>query len=172
MRGKSILRHARAARPCSRLPAPLAAARRGARPPQAATGGASARSPPTEAARPAPDIAFSRLAHAPAPPGTGPASTATRPPAARRCGRTRSASPTGTFPAAPTVKFVYHGRQIVTQVIDRGPYAKGNAWDLTNGAAEALGFEGVGPDPLRGRAQLRPPTARPRKPRVYGRSDG
>ena len=29
-------------------------------------------------------------------------------------------------------------------MIDRGPYAKGVAWDLTNGAGEALGFEGSG----------------------------
>ncbi len=30
------------------------------------------------------------------------------------------------------------------QVIDRGPYTHGNAFDLTNGARRALGFEGVG----------------------------
>jgi hypothetical protein len=27
-------------------------------------------------------------------------------------------------------------------VIDRGPYSGGHAWDLTNGARLALGFEG------------------------------
>ena len=31
---------------------------------------------------------------------------------------------------------------LVTRVIDRGPYTPGNAWDLTNGARQALGFEG------------------------------
>ena len=55
------------------------------------------------------------------------------------------------LPCGTTVKFVYHGQPVVTQVIDRGPYAKGVAWDLTNGASEALGFEGVGPGPLRDR---------------------
>ena len=49
-----------------------------------------------------------------------------------------------TLPCGTAVKFVYGGRQIVTRVIDRGPYAKGFAWDLTNGTREALGFEGSG----------------------------
>src|SRR5690242_10169301 len=48
------------------------------------------------------------------------------------------------LPCGTAVKFVYHGRQIVTRVIDRGPYSKGFSWDLTNGAREALGFEGSG----------------------------
>ena len=48
------------------------------------------------------------------------------------------------LPCGTAVKFIYEGRQIVTRVIDRGPYAKGFAWDLTNGAREALGFEGSG----------------------------
>jgi rare lipoprotein A len=48
------------------------------------------------------------------------------------------------LPCGTTVKFVYNGRYLITKVIDRGPYSKGNAWDLTNGAREALGFEGVG----------------------------
>ena len=48
------------------------------------------------------------------------------------------------LPCGTAVKFVYGGRQIITRVIDRGPYAKGVAWDLTNGARESLGFEGSG----------------------------
>ncbi len=48
------------------------------------------------------------------------------------------------LPCGTAVKFVYHGRALVTQVIDRGPYVKGRAWDLTAAAGEALGFEGVG----------------------------
>jgi rare lipoprotein A (peptidoglycan hydrolase) len=48
------------------------------------------------------------------------------------------------LPCGTAVKFVYNGRALVTQVIDRGPYAKGRAWDLTAAASEALGFEGVG----------------------------
>jgi rare lipoprotein A len=46
------------------------------------------------------------------------------------------------LPCGTRVKFAYRGRQIVTRVIDRGPYSPGHAWDLTNGAREALGFEG------------------------------
>jgi peptidoglycan lytic transglycosylase len=48
------------------------------------------------------------------------------------------------LPCGTTVKFVYHGKSVVTQVIDRGPYVKGRAWDLTKAASDALGFEGVG----------------------------
>ena len=48
------------------------------------------------------------------------------------------------LPCGTAVKFVYAGRQIVTRVIDRGPYARGFAWDLTNGAREVLGFDGSG----------------------------
>lgn len=48
------------------------------------------------------------------------------------------------LPCGTAVKFVYHGRAIVTRVIDRGPYSRGNAWDLTNGARRALRFEGSG----------------------------
>ncbi|HVV89709.1 MAG TPA: septal ring lytic transglycosylase RlpA family protein [Solirubrobacterales bacterium] len=49
-----------------------------------------------------------------------------------------------TLPCGTPVKFVWHGRSIVAPVIDRGPYVKGRAWDLTAAAAEALEFEGVG----------------------------
>lgn len=50
------------------------------------------------------------------------------------------------LPCGTTVKLVYHGRSIVTQVIDRGPYSRGNSWDLTLAAARALGFDKVGAD--------------------------
>ena len=49
-----------------------------------------------------------------------------------------------TLPCGTTVKFSYHGHTLVTKVIDRGPYTRGNDFDLTNGARLALGFEGVG----------------------------
>jgi rare lipoprotein A (peptidoglycan hydrolase) len=49
------------------------------------------------------------------------------------------------LPCGTTVKFAYGGHYLVTKVIDRGPYTKGNSWDLTNGARTALGFEGSGP---------------------------
>jgi rare lipoprotein A len=40
------------------------------------------------------------------------------------------------------VKMSYHGRRVIVPVIDRGPYAhNGAAWDLTTGAAQALGIE-------------------------------
>jgi rare lipoprotein A (peptidoglycan hydrolase) len=48
------------------------------------------------------------------------------------------------LPCGTTVKFAYDGHYLVTKVIDRGPYTKGNAWDLTNGARMALEFEGSG----------------------------
>ena len=47
------------------------------------------------------------------------------------------------LPCGTAVKFVYHGRSLVARVIDRGPYTKGNAFDLTNGARRALDFEGA-----------------------------
>lgn len=48
------------------------------------------------------------------------------------------------LPCGTTVKFLFRGRQIVTTVIDRGPYSGDNAWDLTNGARQLLGFDGSG----------------------------
>ncbi len=48
------------------------------------------------------------------------------------------------LPCGTPVKFVWRGRSIVAPVIDRGPYIRGRAWDLTSAAAEALDFEGVG----------------------------
>ncbi|MBS1679588.1 MAG: hypothetical protein JST08_19620 [Actinobacteria bacterium] len=48
------------------------------------------------------------------------------------------------LPCGTPVKFVWHGHSIIAPVIDRGPYIKGRAWDLTAAAAEALDFEGVG----------------------------
>jgi hypothetical protein len=49
-----------------------------------------------------------------------------------------------TLPCGTTIKFSYHGQTLVTKVIDRGPYTRGNDFDLTNGARLALDFEGVG----------------------------
>lgn len=48
------------------------------------------------------------------------------------------------LPCGTMVKFLHRGRRIVTRVIDRGPYTRGNAWDLTNGARRALRFNGAG----------------------------
>ncbi|HTR75510.1 MAG TPA: septal ring lytic transglycosylase RlpA family protein [Solirubrobacterales bacterium] len=64
------------------------------------------------------------------------------------CGEVLAPSTIGvankTLPCGTAVKFVWHGHSIVAPVIDRGPYVKGRAWDLTAAAAEALEFEGVG----------------------------
>ena len=49
-----------------------------------------------------------------------------------------------TLPCGTVVAIAYRGRFLVTKVIDRGPYNPGYTWDLTNGAARLLGFEGVG----------------------------
>jgi rare lipoprotein A (peptidoglycan hydrolase) len=49
-----------------------------------------------------------------------------------------------TLPCGTMVRFTYEGRTITAPVIDRGPYVKGRAWDLTAAASEALGFEAVG----------------------------
>lgn len=64
------------------------------------------------------------------------------------CGKTLRPHTLGvahkSLPCGTTVKFVYHGHVLVTQVIDRGPYVKGRAWDFTKAASEVLDFEGVG----------------------------
>ena len=69
------------------------------------------------------------------------------------CGQTLRPGTLGvahrSLPCGTAVKFFFHGRQIVTRVIDRGPYSKGNSWDLTSAAAEALGFASTGQARLR-----------------------
>jgi rare lipoprotein A len=64
------------------------------------------------------------------------------------CGQTLRPGTIGvahrSLPCGTAVKFIYHGRSVLARVIDRGPYADGVSWDLTNGAREALGFEGSG----------------------------
>jgi len=64
------------------------------------------------------------------------------------CGQTLRATTIGVahrnLPCGTMVKFVYEGNAVVAPVIDRGPFVKGRAWDLTAAASEALEFEGVG----------------------------
>jgi rare lipoprotein A (peptidoglycan hydrolase) len=64
------------------------------------------------------------------------------------CGQTLRPGTVGvahrTLPCGTTIKLNYHGRSLVTRVIDRGPYTPGNDFDLTNGARLVLDFEGVG----------------------------
>ena len=69
------------------------------------------------------------------------------------CGQTLRPGTLGvahrSLPCGTAVKFFFHGHQLVTRVIDRGPYSKGNSWDLTSAAAEALGFSSTGQARLR-----------------------
>ncbi len=64
------------------------------------------------------------------------------------CGQTLRPGTLGvahkTLPCGTTVKFAYHGHVLITQVIDRGPYIRGRAWDFTEAASNELEFEGVG----------------------------
>jgi rare lipoprotein A (peptidoglycan hydrolase) len=109
----------------------------------AATGGASGYepAPPTTASGEA--VAFGPMRYAGASwygPGLWGRSTA--------CGVTLRPTTIGvahkTLPCGTMVRFVYQGRTVTAPVIDRGPYVRGRAWDLTAAASEALGFEGVG----------------------------
>ena len=61
------------------------------------------------------------------------------------CGQTLTPAVVGlanrTLPCGTLVKVSYHGRSLVMPVLDRGPYSSiGADWDLTSGAAEALGI--------------------------------
>jgi len=51
------------------------------------------------------------------------------------------------LPCGTQVAFNFQGRVVHAAVIDRGPYKKGYAWDLTKKAAKRVGFlrEGAGP---------------------------
>jgi rare lipoprotein A len=64
------------------------------------------------------------------------------------CGQTLRASTIGVahrkLPCGTVVKFVYGGHAVIAPVIDRGPFVKGRAWDLTAAASRVLKFEGVG----------------------------
>lgn len=48
------------------------------------------------------------------------------------------------LPCGTMVRFVYEGHTVTAPVIDRGPYVKGRAWDLTAAASTALGLEAAG----------------------------
>ena len=102
----------------------------------------------------------------PAPAGTAPASGV----ASTACGQVLRPTTIGvahkTLPCGTTVRFTYHGRTVLAPVIDRGPYVKGRAFDLTAAAAEELGLEeaGVGMVRLPGGDRLRPPLRRAQHP--------
>lgn len=48
-----------------------------------------------------------------------------------------------TLPCGSLVKLTYRGHTVIAPVIDRGPYRHGVTWDLTAGAAQALGVTGT-----------------------------
>lgn len=48
------------------------------------------------------------------------------------------------LPCGTQVTFTHNGRSVAATVIDRGPYRKGYAWDLTKKAAKKVGFLEVG----------------------------
>ena len=64
------------------------------------------------------------------------------------CGQTLTKDMVGvahkTLPCGSKVVLRHKGSYVRTTVIDRGPYANGAQWDLTEKAAELLGFVGVG----------------------------
>jgi peptidoglycan lytic transglycosylase len=107
---------------------------------KASTGGASS----ATASNPGSGLAFSPFRSAGASWYGGPSMWGRQ----TACGKTLQPGTLGvahkTLPCGTTVKFLYHGHTLVTQVIDRGPYVKGRAWDFTEAASKALGLEGVG----------------------------
>jgi len=64
------------------------------------------------------------------------------------CGITLQPTTIGTahkkLPCGTQVTFTYNGASVAATVIDRGPYRKGYAWDLTKKAAKKIGFLEVG----------------------------
>ena len=60
------------------------------------------------------------------------------------CGQTLTPAVVGlanrTLPCGTLVKVSYGGHSLVMPVLDRGPYSHIADWDLTSGAAEALGI--------------------------------
>jgi rare lipoprotein A (peptidoglycan hydrolase) len=104
----------------------------------AATGGASA------PARPSTSSAAQRAGHAVRPSGVatwfGPGFYGRK----TACGQTLTPSVVGvanrTLPCGTLVKVAYRHRTVTLPVLDRGPYSHIADWDLTAGAAHALGI--------------------------------
>ena len=65
------------------------------------------------------------------------------------------------LPCGTQVTFTYNGASVTATVIDRGPFHKGYAWDLTKKTAKRLGFLAVGAGPIE--ATVTPPRRRPRQ---------
>jgi rare lipoprotein A len=60
------------------------------------------------------------------------------------------------LPCGTQVTFSHNGVSLPATVIDRGPYRKGYAWDLTKKTAKRLGFLAVGSGPIQ--ATVTPPS--------------
>jgi rare lipoprotein A (peptidoglycan hydrolase) len=52
------------------------------------------------------------------------------------------------LPCGTQVTFTYGGASVTATVIDRGPFHKGYAWDLTKKVAKRLGFLTIGAGPI------------------------
>jgi hypothetical protein len=111
---------------------------------QAATGGASGYEPAPPTTATGEEVAFGPMRYAGASWYGGPTMWGRT----TACGVLLRPTTIGvahkTLPCGTIVKFVYQGRTVTAPVIDRGPYVKGRAWDLTAAASEAIGLEGVG----------------------------
>jgi peptidoglycan lytic transglycosylase len=59
------------------------------------------------------------------------------------------------LPCGTQVTFSYGARSVTATVIDRGPFHKGYAWDLTKKAAKRVGFLAIGAGPIQ--ATVTPP---------------
>jgi rare lipoprotein A (peptidoglycan hydrolase) len=77
------------------------------------------------------------------------------------CGTMRTKTTLGVahkrLPCGTVVTFSYAGRSVTATVIDRGPFRKGYAWDLTKKTAKRVGFLAVGAGRIQ--ATVTPPAA-------------
>ena len=77
------------------------------------------------------------------------------------CGTTLTPTTLGVahrkLPCGTQVTFSYNGASVTATVIDRGPFHKGYAWDLTKKVAKRLGFLAVGAGPIQ--ATVTPPAS-------------
>ena len=48
-----------------------------------------------------------------------------------------------TLPCGARIFITFHGKTVLTQVVDRGPYVPGRQFDLTDALARRLGLQGV-----------------------------
>jgi len=77
------------------------------------------------------------------------------------CGTTLTPTTLGVahrkLPCGTQVTFSHEGLSVTATVIDRGPFRKGYAWDLTKKTAKRVGFLEVGAGPIQ--ATVTPPPA-------------